>query len=112
MQNKKSSKPYGFKDFSWSEWRDSNSRPHGPEPSRDVPQQRHKGNLKLSSKYAESLDNSCNAFAAATALSLAANAVGTIANSITTVKIKLINLFFMVITIFHKCFFRFQMRPL
>jgi hypothetical protein len=58
MQNKKSSKPYGFKDFSWSEWRDSNSRPHGPEPPRDVPQQRHKGNLSLSDKYVESLDTS------------------------------------------------------
>ena len=44
--------------FLWSEWRDSNSRPHGPEPLRDVPQQRHKGNLKLSSKHAESLDTS------------------------------------------------------
>ena len=55
---KKALKTYVFKAFSWSEWRDSNSRPHGPEPSRDVPQQRHKGNLKLSSKYAESLDTS------------------------------------------------------
>ena len=26
----------------WSEWRDLNPRPHGPEPIRDVPQQRHK----------------------------------------------------------------------
>ena len=42
----------------WSEMWGSNPRPHGPKPLRDVPQQRHKGNLSLSDKYVESLDTS------------------------------------------------------
>ena len=34
---KKALKTYVFKAFSWSEWRDSNSRPHGPEwPPKDL----------------------------------------------------------------------------